>query len=121
MAEPPALTNRVQAALEARPAPTRALRCASCEHPITSVAERIEAGGKHLHTRINPGGWVHRFGCFRAAPGARSSGPPTPASSWFPDHVWTLALCASCEAHLGWRFSGASEFWGLVLDALREG
>ena len=25
--------------------------------------------------------------------------------SWFPGYSWTIAYCASCYSHLGWRFT----------------
>ena len=28
--------------------------------------------------------------------------------SWFPGYCWTIAYCASCYAHLGWKFTRES-------------
>lgn len=103
------------------PAPARSLVCARCGHAVTDDEARVSVRGKHVHTRINPGGWVHRFGCFRAAPGAVAGGPATEAHTWFPGCAWSLAHCASCGAHLGWRFVGEGEFYGLLLEQLRSG
>jgi hypothetical protein len=25
--------------------------------------------------------------------------------SWFPGYCWTIAYCAACYAHLGWKFT----------------
>ena len=30
-------------------------------------------------------------------------------------------VCGGCGEHLGWRFSGAAPFYGLLLDRLRGG
>jgi hypothetical protein len=27
--------------------------------------------------------------------------------SWFPGYAWTIALCAACAVHLGWRYAPA--------------
>jgi hypothetical protein len=28
--------------------------------------------------------------------------------SWFPGYCWTISYCASCYAHLGWKFTRES-------------
>jgi hypothetical protein len=65
---------------------------------------------------------VHRFGCFAAAPGCRPSGVPSRQATWFAGHWWYIQVCGGCGVHLGWLFfsDGASEFYGLVVEALRE-
>ena len=35
-------------------------------------------------------------------------GEPETAHSWFPGFAWTVANCARCHAHVGWRFTRAS-------------
>ena len=102
-------------------APDAALRCARCARRITDAGARTSVRGKHVHTRVNPGGWVHQFGCFRAAPGAVAAGEPTEEHTWFAGYAWSLAHCARCAAHLGWRFVGEGEFYGLLLERLRPG
>ncbi|MCI0571215.1 MAG: cereblon family protein [Myxococcaceae bacterium] len=101
--------------------PERALHCAHCGHPITHEKHRTTVGGRHVHTRVNPHGFVYDFGCFSAAAGCITSGPPTQEDTWFPGHAWEFAGCAQCHTHLGWFFRGESAFFGLVLDRLRAG
>jgi hypothetical protein len=96
----------------------QALLCRACGHPVTSEREAIETGGSHVHTRLNPAGVLFRFGCFRAAPGAKVSGVPSTEHTWFLGCAWQYAHCASCGAHLGWAFGGAEAFFGLVLERL---
>jgi hypothetical protein len=97
----------------------RVIACARCSHGITREEARVARGGSHVHTRLNPGGWVHEFGCFAEAPGCKLEGEPTLAFTWFPEHAWRLAHCGSCGAHLGWRFEGPlGTFFGLVLERL---
>jgi hypothetical protein len=99
-------------------APERALRCAACGHVITSSAHAIDVDGSHVHTRLNPANVVFQFGCFREAPGCRISAAPSSEHTWFTGCLWQYAHCARCSAHLGWVFSGARAFFGLVLGRL---
>jgi hypothetical protein len=98
-----------------------ALVCAACGHRITDEAYRIDMNGAHEHTFVNPGGIVHHIGCFHPAPGCVYRGTTESAFSWFPGWTWQIAVCASCQAHLGWIYRNAGEqFHGLVLAALRR-
>jgi hypothetical protein len=99
-----------------------ALVCVVCEQRITDDAYRVERGGAHEHTFVNPGGFVHRIGCFAAATGCAYVGSPETAFSWFPGFTWQIAACGRCRAHLGWIFRAPGEsFHGLLVDALRPG
>jgi hypothetical protein len=95
----------------------RRLFCAFCHHPITHLDERIEVGGRHRHRCTNPGGYTFEIGCFRAAVGCIANGIATEAHTWFRGYAWRVALCASCERQLGWRFEAPTDcFHGLILD-----
>ena len=97
------------------------LRCAVCDAPITRERDRVERCGGHVHDRVNPAGVAFRLGCFGRADGVRGVGGESDEFPWFPRHRWMVVVCASCTAHLGWRFSNglAPPFWGLILDRLR--
>ena len=97
-----------------------AILCAFCFLPVTREAERITVLGRHRHRRTNPAGIDFRIGCFQRAPGCRAIGSPTSEHTWFPAHVWQVALCADCHTHLGWRFTsaGGASFFGLILAHL---
>lgn len=98
------------------------LRCRACGHAITEDAERVSVSGSHVHTRSNPAGIQFCFGCFQAAPGCASVGPPTGEYTWFPGCRWRIAVCSSCGDHLGWSFTGGQRFFGLILARLvRDG
>lgn len=95
------------------------LFCAACRHAITHQDERIEVNGRHEHSCTNPAGYTFRIGCFREAGGCIGTGAATEAHTWFNGYAWRVAVCASCERHLGWRFEGpADHFHGLILERL---
>lgn len=102
-------------------APRRAILCAACGHEVTRPDVAFSVGGSHAHTFMNPGGFVFEIACYREAPGAVPAGPSSAEWSWFPGHVWRVALCGGCRTHLGWSFRGeAAHFYGLVRDRLTE-
>jgi hypothetical protein len=99
-----------------------ALVCVVCERRITDDAYRVERAGAHEHTFVNPGGFMHRIGCFAVATGCAYLGAPETAFSWFPGFTWQIASCGGCRAHLGWIFRAPNEsFHGLLVDALKRG
>jgi hypothetical protein len=95
--------------------------CAFCLRPVTSAGARIEVGGSHSHSFVNPHGFRFRIGCFARVVGCRLVGEPSGEWSWFPPCRWQIELCGACREQLGWFFSSRDErFHGLVLDRLVE-
>jgi hypothetical protein len=95
------------------------LRCGVCEVAVASPQDRVERFGAHVHERMNPSGFTFVIGCFSRAEGVMEIGEESHEFPWFPRHVWCCVACASCGAHLGWRFScGGDAFVGLILDRL---
>lgn len=98
-----------------------AVVCLACGHRLAGADAKISVAGTHTHTFMNPGGYVFEIGCYRDAPGAAGAGAPSAEWSWFPGHVWQIALCRGCRAHVGWSFTGeGGGFFGLVLDRIGE-
>jgi len=95
------------------------LLCRRCSNPITSIASQIPVSGSHQHQFTNPAGQAFQIGCFAKAPGCVLEGRAWSEHSWFPGYRWTVALCARCGNHLGWRFQADDRFFGLILDQLR--
>jgi hypothetical protein len=99
----------------------RPILCVVCEHVLTTEAEAIAVDGHHAHRRVNPAGFVFDIRCFGAAPGVVPIGAPEHQHSWFTGAAWQVGLCRSCEAHVGWTFSGReASFVALIADRVRE-
>lgn len=113
---PPSAETRPRGAKSAAPEPL--IRCRACRHAVTRSAERIAKGSAHRHTFANPSGIVFEIGCFRDAPGCEAVGAPSTEFTWFAGYAWQIGVCAACRIHLGWRFSAADRFFGLILDRL---
>jgi hypothetical protein len=114
--------QRVDAELGAGAGKGPRLVCRLCHGPVTSRGDAIEVEGRHQHTFFNPAGMLFEIGCFGAAPGCRVSGQPTAEFAWFAGYRWQYASCRSCDAHLGWFFSGGAghAFHGLIVARLVE-
>ena len=96
--------------------------CRQCQQRLTRPSERIPVNGSHVHTFANPSGLVFEIGCFRMVSGCSLIGPPSYEFPWFAGHSWQIAICNTCQTHLGWQFQGreASQFFGLILERLLE-
>lgn len=96
--------------------------CRQCHTRITGAGQRITVEGSHKHTFANPSGVVFEIGCFRTTIGCALMGPPSTDFAWFAGHSWQIAICSSCQTHLGWLFRapGGSNFFGLILDRIKE-
>ena len=70
--------------------------------------------GKISHFRTNPAGLSYGFDCFQAAPGCTVIGTPSTEHTWFDGYRWQISVCKQCGEHLGWRFKGESQFFGLI-------
>jgi hypothetical protein len=92
--------------------------CLKCRHYITCESERIEIAGNHKHRCTNPAGYCFDIGCYVSAQGCLAVDTPSSEHSWFSGCEWQIALCQACQTHLGWKFSGANLFFGLILANL---
>lgn len=103
---------------DSAPEKRKPLRCRGCAAIITYEDARIAVAGQHEHMQVNPAAFVYRFGCFKDAEGCAIHGAPTEAYTWFDGCRWQYANCRGCKAHLGWFFTGAQGFFGLLFDRL---
>lgn len=98
----------------------RPVVCARCGAHLTDASQRIEVAGQHQHTFFNPAGVIYQVACFAAVPGCSGVGAFSPEFSWFAEHRWQVAICASCREHLGWHFQGASTFSALIVERIQQ-
>jgi len=124
-AQTPARGRRTKPARPADLGDEEALLCAKCRRRITWDAARVEIGGHHQHTRVNPHGHRFTFGCFSRVEGCVLLSAPSNEWSWFPGYLWQIENCEACGRHLGWCFRAADAalpgFHGLILERLVEG
>jgi Lon protease-like protein len=109
------------------------LRCAACHRvwaratDVVRLSAEVASGG----TFVNPHGFVHGMLTVAAVCDLQLVGQPTAQDSWFAGYNWTIAYCARCHQHAGWRFSrsgppadgGSAEptlFWGLRQGAFAQ-
>ncbi len=93
--------------------------CRSCQSLVSAPEFQIEVNHGFSHTFANPLGHVFEIGCFSQARGCVAASSRSNEFSWFPGYDWQIGICRSCQAHLGWIFSGNMEkFFGLILDKL---
>jgi hypothetical protein len=107
-----------QAGGAVRTDPDPVWRCASCSAEIARARDRMPLDGALTRTFVNPDGIEYVIAGFASARGCVEVSDPSPYWSWFPGCAWQVSLCRSCSTHLGWRFSGAASFHGLILDRL---
>jgi len=94
-------------------------RCAACGAEIAFDQDRIPLEGQQTRAFVNPDGFEYVIAGFAKAAGCREVSRPSSYWSWFPGCAWQISVCASCGAHLGWRFTGRAAFYGLSMDRLK--
>jgi len=77
-----------------------------------------------LSAYVNPHGFLHEAITLYRAKNMRLRGSPSTENTWFPGYAWTIAECASCSQHLGWKFTATSSrlipsfFWAVTRSSL---
>jgi hypothetical protein len=100
--------------------PGTAVLCRRCSAQLSEPRLAIAIDGRHAHELVNPAGIAFDVRCFSDAPGARPYGDASTFFSWFREHAWRIVVCGNCGVHVGWRFEGASTFFGLIADRIAE-
>ncbi len=88
--------------------------CAWCLNRVANERDRFAYDGKDEFTFSNPEGIRFDIITFERTLGCRPAGVPTLQYTWFSGHAWSYCLCDRCGQHLGWYYSGAHEFAGLI-------
>lgn len=107
----------------------RPLRCAQCKVEIAAKSDVFTVPGAEGTTGayVNPQGFVHQTVTLRTASNLILVGSPEPEHSWFAGYAWTIAYCAGCHSHMGWRFTptrrgggGVASFFGVRRSELTD-
>ncbi|CAG4960505.1 unnamed protein product [Colias eurytheme] len=81
------------------------LCCTSCSTEIAKREHIFAMSSEGVHSNYtNLGGYMHDIVTVVSTSHTELSGPPSAEYSWFPGYTWTVALCAVCTTHVGWRF-----------------
>ena len=107
-----------QAGGAARTEADRVWRCAACGAEVARDRHRIPLDGAATRAFVNPDGIEYVIAGFSEASGCAEVTSPSPYWSWFPGCSWQVSVCRGCSGHLGWRFSGADSFYGLIVGRL---
>jgi hypothetical protein len=92
--------------------------CAWCLNRVASEKDRFFHEGMSEFSFKNPEGIRFNIYLFSRTLGCRQTGVPTLEHTWFPGHAWSYCLCDRCGTHLGWCYTGPSEFAGLIRDRI---
>ena len=86
----------------------RPIRCKQCGETVTTISSLFTIGGAEGTTGayVNEYGIVHQTQTVRAvdADHVFCVGNRETRDSWFNGYTWTIMHCATCAAHLGWKF-----------------
>jgi hypothetical protein len=113
----------VEPELENQPAPAMGdaagdWLCAWCLNRVANERDRFAFNGTNQFTFSNLEGIRFEIITFSQTLGCRQAGKPTLEHTWFPGHAWSYCQCHSCSQHLGWYYTGAQEFVGLILNRI---
>ena len=92
--------------------------CALCHHRLASDRDRLQFGSQSEFAFTNPAGAPFLVLTFTDADGGRDEGDATLEHTWFPGHAWSYCVCDNCGQHLGWFYSGPSDFVGLIQNRI---
>ncbi|XP_043289838.1 protein cereblon-like [Venturia canescens] len=96
--------------------------CAICRQAIGKHTDIVPMNKKGLQEAYcNPYGAIHETVTLSNTTNVvLSVDPPSTVCSWFPGYAWTIASCAGCNSHIGWKFTAVNkdlkprQFWGLT-------
>ena len=95
--------------------------CAWCLSHVANEQDRFPFDGKDEFTFSNPKGIRFAIITFSQTLGCRQTGTPALEFTWFPGHAWAYCQCDRCGQHLGWFYTGANDFVGLIKERIVRG
>lgn len=92
--------------------------CVWCHQRVASERDPFHFSGQREFVFRNPEGYRFAILLFARTYGCRDVGAPTLEHTWFAGYAWSFCVCGQCGAHLGWYYSGASKFAGLIRNRI---
>ena len=101
------------------------ISCRNCGTKVASEKDLFSAMGRPARaTYVNPLGLACEIITVRRAAGLVAGAFSSEEHTWFEGFAWRPVACASCQAHLGWRYEASAPgleprvFYGLLIPAL---
>ncbi len=95
-----------------------------CDFCKTFITEKrfllVVQGDDYYHTFFNPSGFGFNVITFSHCESLLDASLPSGEFSWFNGYVWIIICCASCNEHLGWRFTSVEKSPSLFYALIRE-
>uniref|UniRef100_A0A8D8W893 Protein cereblon n=1 Tax=Cacopsylla melanoneura TaxID=428564 RepID=A0A8D8W893_9HEMI len=103
----------------------QSIRCIGCFQQIGNMKNVffMSASGPQ-GTYVNPSGYIHETITLYTADQIRVDPELSTEYSWFPGYAWSVATCARCHCHVGWRFTAVQKslvpklFYGITKRAI---
>ncbi|KAL1455958.1 hypothetical protein WDU94_000720 [Cyamophila willieti] len=103
----------------------QSIRCIGCFQQIGNMKDVffMSASGPQ-GTYVNPSGYIHETITLYTADQIRVDSVLSTEYSWFPGYAWSVATCARCHCHVGWRFTAVQKslvpklFYGITKRAI---
>ena len=92
--------------------------CFWCLNRVACEKDRFCFGGKSEFSFTNPNGAIFQIITFSETMGCHDDGFATLEHTWFSGYAWSYCHCDECRMHLGWFYSGAGTFAGLIRDRI---
>lgn len=95
--------------------------CGLCHTCVANDQDRFSIDGKSEFTFSNPEGVWFEILTFSETRRCEQGGAPTLEHTWFPGCAWSWCHCGECGQQLGWFYTGAQEFVGLIKARIIRG
>ena len=98
--------------------PAKDWLCVACLNRVASEKDRYSHEGQSEFSFKNPEGIRFHILTFSRTLSCLQVGVPTLEHTWFAGHAWSFCVCDRCRMHLGWCYTGPSEFVALIRDRI---
>lgn len=102
--------------------------CKRCKTQIASYSDIFAMAKGNVNANYcNPAGYIHEtLTVHKTSEDALVIvDRPSTEFSWFPGYAWQIAVCSTCQSHIGWKFSALTKhlkpksFYGLSCKSLQ--